>query len=140
MRAQPVIKSFSAHPFMQACFLGELNKLEDRTIESLFSRAMFESSSVISLFAAQLISVSVGVLQIEFLFRDATQYTGLTDCQSPRKEAIHIHINASLIALTLLKLEDRIEKRLDTETVNAIDATIHALSKACTVISIAHHP
>jgi hypothetical protein len=57
------------------------------------------------------------VFQIEFLFRDAKQYTGLTDCQSPRKEAIHTQINASLIALTLLELEDRREKRLDTETV-----------------------
>ena len=53
--------------------------------------------------------------QIEFLFRDAKQYTGLTDCQSPRKEAIHTHINASLISLTLLTLEDRREKQLDTK-------------------------
>ena len=45
--------------------------------------------------------------QIEFLFREAKQHTGLTHCQLPRKEAIHTHINASLIALTLLKLEDR---------------------------------
>ena len=62
VRAQPVIKSFNTHPFMQDCFLRELNKLEDQTTESLFSRAMFESSSVISLFSAQLISVSAGLL------------------------------------------------------------------------------
>ena len=55
--------------------------------------------------------------QIEFLFREAKQHTGLTHCQSPRKEAIHTHINASLIALTLLKLEDRSKKQVDTETV-----------------------
>ena len=45
--------------------------------------------------------------QIEFFFRDAKQYTGLTDCQSCRKEAIHTQINASCAALNALKLEDR---------------------------------
>ena len=62
VRAQPIVKSFSIHHFMQDCFLGELNKVEDRTTEALFSRAMFESSSVISLFLAQLISISAGLL------------------------------------------------------------------------------
>ena len=45
--------------------------------------------------------------QIEFIFRDAKQYTGLMDCQSRRKEAIHTPINGSFAALNLLKLEDR---------------------------------
>ena len=45
--------------------------------------------------------------QIEFVFRDAKQYTGLMDCQALRKEAIHTHVNASLLCLNLLKLEDR---------------------------------
>ncbi len=62
VRAQPIVKSFSIHQFMQDCFLGELNKVEDRTTEALFSRAMFESSTVISLFLAQLISISAGLL------------------------------------------------------------------------------
>ena len=30
--------------------------------------------------------------QIEFFFRDAKQFMGLTDCQFRRKEAIHTHI------------------------------------------------
>lgn len=62
VRAQPVIKSFSTQPFIQDAFLTELNKLESKTTEALFSRAMFESSSVISLFLAQLVSMSVGLL------------------------------------------------------------------------------
>ena len=45
--------------------------------------------------------------QIEFIFRDAKQYTGLTDCQARHKDAIHTHINASLTALNWMKLEDR---------------------------------
>ena len=42
--------------------------------------------------------------QIEFLFRDARQHTGLTHCQSRSKKAIHTQINASLTALNLTKL------------------------------------
>ena len=67
--------------------------------------------------AMTLIAYYKARFQIEFLFREAKQHTGLTHCQSPRKDAIHTHMNASLIALTLLKLEDRSEKQVDTETV-----------------------
>jgi len=58
--------------------------------------------------------------QIEFLFRDAKQHTGLTHCQSRRKEATHTQVNASLSTLNLLKLEDRKEKNADTEAVISI--------------------
>lgn len=58
--------------------------------------------------------------QIEFIFRDAKQYTGLMDCQSCRKESIHTQINASFSALNALKLEDRREKNTDNQTVISI--------------------
>jgi len=58
--------------------------------------------------------------QIEFLFRDAKQYTGLMDCQARNKKAIQTHINASLSALNLLKLEDRRQKQTHQETVISI--------------------
>lgn len=58
--------------------------------------------------------------QIEFLFRDAKQHTGLTHCQSTRKEAMHLHVNASLTALNLLKIEDRKAKKTDEATVISI--------------------
>lgn len=58
--------------------------------------------------------------QIEFVFRDAKQYTGLTDCQCRSKEAIHTHINASLTALNLLKLADAKEKNTAEQTVISI--------------------
>ncbi|WP_219340310.1 transposase, partial [Spartinivicinus marinus] len=58
--------------------------------------------------------------QIEFLFRDAKQHTGLTHCQSRKKEAIHTHLNASLSALNLLKLEDQQLKGNNNETVISI--------------------
>ena len=58
--------------------------------------------------------------QIEFIFREAKQYTGLMDCQSCRKECIHTQINASFAALNTLKLEDLKEKNTDDETVISI--------------------
>jgi hypothetical protein len=45
--------------------------------------------------------------QIEFIFQDAKQFTGLTDCQARNKEALSFHFNASLSTLNLLKKQDR---------------------------------
>ena len=42
---------------------------------------------------------------IEFLFRDAKQFTGLSDCQARHQERLHFHFNASLTALNLAKLD-----------------------------------
>lgn len=43
--------------------------------------------------------------QIEFLFRDAKQWTGLTQCQARDQKALHTHFNASLSAVNLAKLQ-----------------------------------
>jgi hypothetical protein len=43
--------------------------------------------------------------QIEFIFRDAKQFTGLSDCQSRKKEALEFHFNASLATLNLARVE-----------------------------------
>jgi hypothetical protein len=58
--------------------------------------------------------------QIEFLFRDAKQHTGLTDCQARSKEAIKTHVNASMSTLNLLKMEDRKSKNSCRPTVISI--------------------
>ncbi len=44
---------------------------------------------------------------IEFLFRDAKQFTGLGDCQARSQAKLACHFNASLTAATLAKLEAR---------------------------------
>lgn len=41
--------------------------------------------------------------QIEFIFRDARQFTGLADCQARQPEALDTHVNASFTALNLAK-------------------------------------
>lgn len=43
--------------------------------------------------------------QIEFLFRDAKQFTGLEDCQARDARKLEFHFNAALTALKLVKLE-----------------------------------
>ena len=43
--------------------------------------------------------------QIEFIFRDAKQFTGLTDCQARDQKKLDFHFNASLTALNLAKLD-----------------------------------
>lgn len=41
--------------------------------------------------------------QIEFLFRDAKQHTGLTHCQARDEKKFHFHVNASLTTVSLAK-------------------------------------
>jgi hypothetical protein len=43
--------------------------------------------------------------QIEFLFRDAKQFAGLSDCQSRKRAALDFHFNASLATLNLARIE-----------------------------------
>ena len=43
--------------------------------------------------------------QIEFIFRDAKQFTGLTDCQARDAQKLDFHFNASLTALNIAKWE-----------------------------------
>ncbi len=45
--------------------------------------------------------------QIEFLFRDAKQFAGLSDCQARSKAKLDFHFNASLSAVTFAKLKAR---------------------------------
>ena len=45
--------------------------------------------------------------QIEFIFRDAKQCTGLSDCQARSKAKLAFHFNASLSAANIAKLEAR---------------------------------
>lgn len=47
--------------------------------------------------------------QIEFIFRDARQHTGMVDSQSRNSDALDAHVNASLTALNLAKMTLRQE-------------------------------
>ena len=47
--------------------------------------------------------------QIEFIFRDAKQFTGLSDCQARDELSLNFHFNTSFIALNLAKREARLQ-------------------------------
>ena len=54
----------------------------------------------------QIYEFYVSRFQIEFIFRDAKGFTGLSDCQSRDKKRIDYHINASLTALNVARIQD----------------------------------
>jgi DDE superfamily endonuclease len=54
---------------------------------------------------------------IEFIFRDAKQFTGLEDCQSCDADKLDFHFNASLTALNLAKA-DLLQQRSSQEPIS----------------------
>ena len=53
----------------------------------------------------KLIGLYAARFQIEFLFRDSKQFTGLLDCQARAASALDFHFNASLATLNLVRAE-----------------------------------
>ena len=62
-------------------------------------------STDIELTGEQILEYYQARFQIEFIFRDAKQFTGLSNCQSRSGQCLDFHFNASLIALNLAKYE-----------------------------------
>ncbi len=56
--------------------------------------------------------------QIEFLFRDAKQFTGLSDCQARSKAKLDFHFNASLSAVNMARLEARQQQADSNEPIS----------------------
>jgi len=54
----------------------------------------------------KLIELYAARFQIEFLFRDSKQFTGLSDCQARTEAALSFHFNASLATLNLARAEE----------------------------------
>ena len=58
----------------------------------------------------------VSRFQIEFIFRDAKNFTGLIDAQTRDERRLHYHFNASLTALNIAKLQDNeLQKKEQTQ-------------------------
>jgi IS4 transposase len=66
-------------------------------------------STDLQLLAKEIYQFYKARFQIEFLFRDAKQFTGLNDCQALSRQALNFHFNAAMTALNLMKLEDRLQ-------------------------------
>ena len=79
------------------------------------------ASTDIELHAQTLVTYYQARFQIEFLFRDAKQFTGLTHCQMRAEKALDFHFNASLATLNLVRV---------TEVLAAAGAPLKAFSMA----------
>jgi hypothetical protein len=69
-------------------------------------RYLVLASTDLALEGRKLVEVYVARFQIEFLFRDSKQFTGLTDCQSRAKAVLDFHLNAALATLNLARAEE----------------------------------
>src|SRR5262245_19419625 len=54
----------------------------------------------------KLLDLYAARFQIEFLFRDSKQFTGLLDCQARAESVLDFHFNASLATLNLVRAAD----------------------------------
>jgi len=55
--------------------------------------------------------------QIEFLFRDAKQFAGFSDCQARDKQALHFHFNASVSVVNVARLIAHAEQKTEEKVV-----------------------
>ena len=55
--------------------------------------------------------------KIEFLFRDAKQFCGLTHCQARNEQALHFHFNLSLAALNLAQVKLKVDPAIKSMNV-----------------------
>jgi hypothetical protein len=63
------------------------------------------ASTDLELDGHKLVELYAARFQIEFLFRDSKQFTGLSDCQARAEAALDFHFNASLGTLNLARAE-----------------------------------
>ena len=67
-------------------------------------------STDLSLGALEILDYYRTRFQIEFLYRDSKQHTGLNDCQARSENKLHFHFNASLTAINIAKVEHWLSK------------------------------
>ena len=64
------------------------------------------ASTDLELDGRKLVEYYVARFQIEFLFRDSKQFTGLADCQARAETALDFQFNAALATLNLVRAEE----------------------------------
>jgi hypothetical protein len=69
-------------------------------------RSIVLASTALELNGRKLVEFYVARFQIEFLFRDSKQFTGLADCQARAQTALDFHFNAALAILNLARAEE----------------------------------
>jgi hypothetical protein len=72
-------------------------------------------SSDVNMTASDIIRYYRSRFQIEFLYRDAKQHTGLCHCQGRSKEKLDFHWNAALTTVNLAKIHHRMDENFSKE-------------------------
>lgn len=81
----------------------------------LTNRYVLLFSTDLNLSAIEIVEFYTARFQIEFLFRDAKQHTGLTHCQARKEEKIYFHVNTALTAVNIAKIAHWIEQPTDEQ-------------------------
>lgn len=68
-------------------------------------RHILLASTDLELNGEKLVEMYAARFQIEFLFRDSKQFTGLSDCQARSEMVLNYHFNACLATLNLVRAE-----------------------------------
>lgn len=72
--------------------------LKSKTIKTYFSTDItMQDREILTIYRTR--------FQIEFLYRDAKQHTALAHCQARNENKLHFHVNASLTAVNIAKVE-----------------------------------
>ena len=95
---EKIVYSISLKRKIKIAYIHNSKNKKKREYVILFSTdTNMEAQTIVTIYRAR--------FQIEFLFRDAKQHTGLSDCQSTNKKALNFHFNISMIALNFAKAE-----------------------------------
>ena len=87
-------------------------------------------STDLTLSAEAIVTYYRARFQIEFIFRDARQHTGMVDSQSRNSDALDAHVNTSLTALNLAKATLRTEMSvLDQPMPNVVSFSIESFKR-----------
>ena len=76
------------------------------------TRKMYFSTDL-SMTAMQVLTYCRSRFQIEFIYRDAKQYTGLNHCQGRSKQKLDFHWNAALTTINLAKILHQCDENHD---------------------------
>ena len=89
------------------CFGKTIRVVVIREYDKPISKPRIFFSTDTSLDPEELVAMYAARFQQEFIFRDGKQHMGFADGQMRDKQKRHFHLNASLWALNMARLEDR---------------------------------
>jgi len=88
-----------------------------KSLEKEKPRYVILFSTDTELSAADIFRFYKARFQIEFIFRDAKQFAGFSDCQARDREALHFHFNASVTLVNLARIIAQEEHPTDEKLV-----------------------